>query len=300
MKPIAHGILVALALSACDPHRVEETAVEEFRFETGSKRPRIEVRIESGAVVVLGRSDSRAVEAEFVKRARSVDRASARGLLDRVEVSAAETEAGTRFRFGGRVESIPPFGGDLRTDLRLRVPREVELEISTGDGRIEIEGTSGRVSAESGDGRILVTRIAGEIRLRTEDGSIVGRDVQGAVEAMTDDGGIELEGIFPRLEAVSSDGSIRVDCLDWPAASVDGWVLRTADGSIKVLLPASAAADIDATASDGRIVNRLLSFDGAERDGNVRRLRGKLGGGGPLLVLSTMDGRIELSQKMSP
>jgi len=73
--------------------------------------------------------------------------------------------------------------------------------------------------------------------------------------------------------------------------------LRTADGAIRVLLPASAAADIDATASDGRIVNRLASFDGAGSAENDGRLRGRLGGGGPLLLFSTMDGRIELGQR---
>ncbi|HEY7696830.1 MAG TPA: hypothetical protein VIE88_00370 [Vicinamibacteria bacterium] len=288
--------LVVLALSACNPQQVEETLVEEFRFEVASERPRIEVRIEEGAIEIQGVESSRAIEATFRKRARSVDRGSAKALLDRIEVSAVESAAGTRFRFEGRVETVPPFGGGLRTDLSLRVPREVELEISTGDGSVRIAGTSGRLSAESGDGRILVERISGEIRLRTEDGSIVGRDVEGAVEATTEDGGIELEGTFPSLEAVSSDGSIRVECVDWPGASMKGWVLRTADGAIRILLPPSAAADIDATASDGRIVNRLSSFEGDEPDEGTR-LRGKIAGGGPLLLLSTMDGRIELGEK---
>jgi hypothetical protein len=296
MRPVLPTALVVLGLSACDPQRVEETAVEEFRFEAGSERPRIEVRIEEGSIEIQGVEGSRAIEAEFLKRARSVDRETARGLLPRIEVSALESEGGARFRFEGRVESIPPFGGDLRTDLMLRVPREVELEIATDDGRIQIEGIEGRVRAESGDGRIFVERASGDLRLRTEDGSIVGRDLDAKVEAATDDGNIELEGIFTRLETVTSDGSIRIDCLDW-RASTEGWVVRTADGAIRVLLPASAAADIDATASDGRIVNRLLSFDGAGRDESDSRLRGKLGGGGPLLFLSTMDGRIELSQK---
>jgi len=296
MRLVCPAALVVLGLSACDLQRVEETAVEEFRFEAGSERPRIEVRIEEGSIEIQGVEGSRAIEAEFLKRARSVDRETARGLLPRIEVSALESGEGRRFRFEGRVESIPPFGGDLRTDLRLRVPHEVELEVATEDGRIQIEGIEGRVRAESGDGRIFVERASGELRLRTEDGSIVGRDLDAKVEAATDDGNIELEGIFTRLETVTSDGSIRIDCLDW-RASTEGWVVRTADGAIRVLLPASAAADIDATASDGRIVNRLLSFDGAERDESDSRLRGKLGGGGSLLFLSTMDGRIELSQK---
>jgi len=296
MRPTLPAVLVVLGLSACDPQRVEETTVEEFRFEARSERPRIEVRIEEGSIEIHGVESSRAIEAEFVKRARSVDRETARGLLARIEVSALESEDGARIRFEGRVEPIPPFGGDLRTDLTLRVPREVDLEIVTEDGRIQIEGIAGKVRAESGDGRIFVERASGELRLRTEDGSIVGRDLDAKVEAATDDGDIELEGTFVRLDALTSDGSIRVDCLDWPV-STEGWALRTTDGAIRVLLPSSAAADIDATASDGPIVNRLLSFDGPERDESDSRLRGKLGGGGPPLFFSTMDGRIELAQR---
>jgi len=296
MRLVVPAALVVLGLSACDPERAEETTVEEFRFEAGPDRPRIEVRIEEGSIEIEGVESSRAIEGDFLKRARSVDRETARGLLARIEVSALESEDGARIRFEGRVESIPPFGGDLRTDLRLRVPREVDLDVATEDGRIQIEGVDGIVRAESGDGRIFAGRVSGELRLRTEDGSIAGRDLDAKVEAATDDGDIELEGTFARLEAVTSDGSIRIDCLDWQA-STEGWVLRTADGAIRVLLPASAAADIDATASDGRIVNRLASFDGAGGAENDGRLRGRIGGGGPLLFFSTMDGRIELGQR---
>jgi hypothetical protein len=296
MRLVVPAVLAALGLSACDPQRVEETSVEEFRFEAGPERPRIEVRIEDGSVEIEGIQDSRAIEAHFVKRARSLDRETARGLLARIEVSALESAEGARIRFEGRVESIPPFGGDLRTDLSLRLPREADLEIVTRDGRIRIEGIEGRVRAESGDGRIFVERASGELRLRTEDGSIVGRELDGRIEAVTDDGDIEIDGTFVRLETITGDGSIRIDCVDWPS-STEGWVVRTADGAIRVLLPSKAAAEIDATASDGRIVNRLPSFGGGGRDESDNRFRGKLGGGGPLLFLSTMDGRIELDTK---
>jgi hypothetical protein len=151
------------------------------------------------------------------------------------------------------------------------------------------------VRAESGDGRIEVEEAKGELRLRTEDGSIAGTRLDASVEAASGDGSIELEGSFTRLEATTSDGSIRIDCREW-RETTEGWTIRTGDGAIRVLLPASAAAEIDATASDGRIVNRLSSFDGGGRGESESRLRGKLGPGGPLLFLSTMDGSIELDE----
>lgn len=288
-------VYLALALSACGAERVEETALERFRFEARPGRPRIEVRIEDGSVEVQGVAGTRTIEAEFTKKARSFDRETASTLLPRIEVSANEVEEGARFRFEGRAESIPPFGGDLRTDLKLRVPREVEIEIATEDGRIAIEGIDGRVRADSGDGRILIERASGELRLRTDDGSIVGRDLDAAIDAATDDGGIELEGAFRRLRAVTADGSIHIDCREW--RTTEGWMVRALDGAIEAVLPAEAAADIDATVSDGRIESRLDAFESSSRGENDRRLRGMLGGGGPLLLFSAMDGRIELSQR---
>ena len=285
--------LVLFAICGCDPQRVEESEREAIRFETGSERPRIEIEIDEGTVEIEGVEGARTIEGEFVKRARSVDHETAKKLLPRIEVSAAEE--GGRIRLVGRVEDIPPFGGDLETDLVLRVPREVELQISTGDGRIHIRGIDGSVRAESGDGRIEVENLSGELRLRTDDGSIEGTRLDARVEAASGDGSIELEGSFPGLEATTIDGSIRIDCREWRDAT-EGWTIRTGDGEIHVLLPASAAAEIDATASDGRIVNRLSSFRDGARGESESRLRGKLGAGGPLLFLSTMDGRIELDE----
>lgn len=294
MRLALGNLAIALVgLCACDPQRVEETEIEEIRFEVGSERPRIEVEIEEGSIEIEGVESGHSIEGEFLRRARSHDRETARELLPRIEVSASDE--GGRFRFEGRVETIAPFAGDLRTDLFLRVPRGAELLIATGDGRIQLRGIEGSVRAESGDGRIEVEEARGELRLRTDDGSIVGRNLDAKVEAASGDGDIELEGSFARLEAVTSDGSIRIDCLEWRDPT-EGWTIRTADGAIRVLLPSGAAADIDATSSDGRIVNRLSSFDGAARGESASRLRGKLGAGGPLLFFSTMDGRIELDQ----
>ncbi|MGH9320393.1 MAG: DUF4097 family beta strand repeat-containing protein [Vicinamibacteria bacterium] len=282
--------LLLAALSGCNPYQAEETETEEFRFATGPSRPSIEVRLEEGSIEIRG-SESSSVEAEFVRRARSVDSEAARALLERIEVSAVQD--GDRIRFEGGAESLPSFGRDLRTDLTLRVPRDVNVDVQTGDGVIEIQGIAGEVVAETSDGRIHVERVAGELRLRSEDGSIRGLELDGPLEASTDDGEIALEGTFPRLSAVTSDGDIRVDCREWPA-EVSDWVVRTSDGSIFLTLPGSVSAEVDATTSDGRIVNRLSSLEGAEREG---RLRGKLGSGGPLLLLSTMDGLIELSER---
>jgi hypothetical protein len=289
---------LVLALSGCEPERVEETELVRFRFEATPGRPRIEVRVEEGSVEIEGVEGSRAIEADFVKRARTFDRDAALRLLPRVEVDAPEIEKGARFRFQGRVQSVPPFAGSLGTDLTLRVPAEVELEIETEDGDIRIERVSGRVRAENGDGRVVIERASGELRLRADDGSIIGRNLEGKVDAATDDGDIDLAGVFDGLEAKTADGDIRIEARGFRSSNA-GWNVRALDGSIEVRLPAGAAAEIDAIVNDGRIVSRLPALEGRERGEEARRLRGKLGEGGPLLSFTALDGRIELGQNGS-
>jgi hypothetical protein len=291
----AVGTLSALwtcltALTACNPNQAVESATESTRYET-SAHPNVSVRLEQGSVTLIGR-EADEVEAVFVKRARALDANSARAFLDRIEITSEQE--GDRLRFESRFESSPPvsFGLDLRTDLTLRLPRESAIDVQTGEGRIRIEGLSGKVTVETGDGRILVERATGALVLRTSDGSIVGSDLEADVDAETDDGGIELEGDFRGLRAVSSDGRIRIDCRGASVLTND-WELRTADGSISLRLTPALSADIEAVTSDGRIVNRLRSFEGLEQH---RWLKGKVGNGGASILLSTMDGRIELEE----
>jgi DUF4097 and DUF4098 domain-containing protein YvlB len=180
----------------------------------------------------------------------------------------------------------------LRSDLTLRVPRDIDLDIVTGDGRVRIESIGGEVSAETRDGDIVVEGVSGSLSLRSADGSIEGGNLAGDVDVSTDDGAIALEGAFRGLRAVTSDGPIRVICRE-TAAPAKNWVLRTSDGSIHLALPESISAEIEATTSDGRIEDRLGPRERGEDES--RHLKRTLGRGGPLILLSTMDGRIEIS-----
>ncbi len=101
---------------------------------------------------------------------------------------------------------------------------------------------------------------------------------------------MRFSGALKRLRAFSSDGRVRVECSRGTELSGE-WLLHTADGSIALALPLSISADLDATTTSGSIDNQLSSFHGSERN---RRLVGRIGNGGFLIVISTMDGHIEL------
>lgn len=284
-------VLFAVVSAACNPHRVDESMREELRLDAG-ERTAVEIRVDDGRVTVAGGAAG-AVEVVFTKHARAADTAGATALLESIRTEARRDDDVIRVSARSFEHDSSIFGGDVWTDIELRVPRETaDLDIRTDDGRITVEAVSGSIVAESGDGRIRVANVNGDVRLRTRDGSITGTDVDGDIDVLTEDGRIRLDGSFGRLRAITGDGSIRIVCREGSTISAD-WTVRTSDGSIELTLPENVNAELEATSADDRIVNDLSRFEGTERD---HRVEGRVGRGGPSIFIATMDGRIVLRE----
>lgn len=152
-------------------------------------------------------------------------------------------------------------------NLDLYVPRNSTLRLSSGDGRLELEGINGQMELITGDGRIEVRDGRGQLIARTGDGPISVTNFDGQVEARTGDGRIVLDGRFQGLAA------------------------RTGSGSILLSVPADFNAIIETDAES--LNNEGLSV--TEETGSSRRLkRWKIGSGGKVLTLHTGSGRVVL------
>lgn len=284
-------LLFALTAFGCDHRRVEESTTEELRFNAG-ERTVVKVRIDDGSIEVVGGAPG-VVEVVFKKRARSADRAGARSLLENIRTEALQDGDVVRVKARSGTGGGAVTGGAVWTDVTIRVPPvSTELDIRTEDGRVDIKGVSATTVAETGNGRIRIADVEGTVKLRTRDGSITGTNLTGDFDVVSDDGRIRLDGSFGQLRVVTADGSVRVSGRDMTTISND-WSIRTSDGAIELTLPASVDAEIDATTSDGRVINDLSRFEGSE---HRSRVKGTLGAGGGLILVTTMDGRISLKE----
>lgn len=292
--PRAALVSLLLLFGACDYHRIEESTRESFRFPEpgGVTVARIEVRIENGSLrVVPGVGDG--VEIVVEKRARAVDERAARAALEEAAIELGQ-EGETVLLRSLADERGFGLGAALRTDVELRVPpSSPELVLETRDGRITLRDVSALVAAETGDGRIRASGVGGELRLRTKDGSIRVTDLDGTLDAWSGDGRVEVDGRCTRLSAVTADGSIRVSCGEGSRVD-DGWQLRSLDGSITLRLPESLSAELEAVAVDGRLSVELDGFRGLKREG---RVEGVLGEGGARILVTAMDGSIEIERR---
>jgi DUF4097 and DUF4098 domain-containing protein YvlB len=167
---------------------------------------------------------------------------------------------------GGRVT----YSSQASAEFDLYVPRNSTLYVSTGDGRLRVDGVNGELELRTGDGSIDVTGSRGRLRAETGDGRIRVENFEGDAEARTGDGRITLDGNFKSLAA------------------------RTGDGTISLSLPEGANATVETNAES--VHNDGVAVAESEAESRVRRWRIG-GGGGQTLSLRTGDGQIILRRR---
>jgi Toastrack DUF4097 len=185
--------------------------------------------------------------------------------------------------FGGRHHSI---------QIELRVPRQADADLHTGDGYIRAGALEGRIRLDTGDGHITAERLQGRITLHTGDGRIEGNGMDGEVDADSGDGRIDLRGRFEALHLHSGDGSIEATAESGSKMASD-WTLHSGDGNITIALPDGFQANLDAHAGDGHIsIDFPVAVMGRLSSSAVH---GEMNGGGRTLQLDTGDGSIRIA-----
>jgi hypothetical protein len=191
--------------------------------------------------------------------------------LRRVHVEITEAAGGvvvqTRYPQGAGVE--------VRVDFRVRVPARVRLApVSTVNGSVVARNISGWGNLSAVNGNVVVAHAAGAFSARATNGDV-------------------------SLELVSLDGGFAPGAAG-PASYVAGHApyagnklfAETVNGSVVVSLPAGAGAELDARTQNGDFSTELPLLARGSAAGRV--VRGRLGPGGPLLLLRTVNGSIRL------
>lgn len=187
----------------------------------------------------------------------------------RVEAQAASPEAALRLQRRitvdvekGRIRPlIPALDEDewASTSVRLYVPRQTDLSITTFNGDIRITGVEGTISLRSRNGRFDLADVGGDVRGRTTNGEIV----------------LLLGGD------------------SWRGR---GAHLATTDGGVTLLVPQRYAADLEVTTLTGGFSIEDLPLDCNPPGGGCssRRVLESLNGGGARLRIETSTGGVHV------
>ncbi|HKS27455.1 MAG TPA: DUF4097 family beta strand repeat-containing protein [Pyrinomonadaceae bacterium] len=180
-------------------YRLTERDSKSFRV---NGTPSVSVQTFDGAVTVRAWDKP---EVSYTVAKRAGDAENMQGI--RVTADQRGDEVIIRVDFDKAVAGRLPYT-QAEASIDLFVPRQANLRVASGDGRLSIEGVSGELSAKTGDGAVDVRDSRGNLNVQTGDGRIRISNFDGAAQARTGDGGIMLDGRFNQLNATTGDGTI--------------------------------------------------------------------------------------------
>jgi len=136
------------------------------------------------------------------------------------------------------------------------------VNVSSGDGRVQLEHITGDVIAHSGNGRIEISDIAGSVDAHSSDGAVVVDSVRGDVNARSGNGRLEISDVRGSVGARSGDGAVVV-------RGVGGDVLdaRSGNGSVEV---SDVTGSVVASSADGHVFVHGAGGDVEAQSGNGR------------------------------
>ena len=149
-------------------------------------------------------------------------------------------------------------GNSASVDYVLTIPRAARLDSAElVNGSLEIEGVQGDVHAACVNGSVTARGLGGEVKIQTVNGK-----VEAEVNRVDDSKGISLNSV---------------------------------NGSIVLVIPASASAQVRASTIHGGITNDFgLQVDNSEFVGH--NLDGQIGSGGPRVRLNNVNGSISIKR----
>lgn len=261
------GLLVAPVLAGCDVQVGDKgvsldiargKATEDWT-RTYTIRPGGRLEIlDINGTINVSAATGNTVQVHALRDARSSSDDAARQLLRRMPM--AEQVAPDHVRIEVQPDSNGlQFGRQrLAVTYDVQVPPGLVASFRTQNGTVRLDNVDGRFEAES------------------TNGSITGRDVSGSISATTVNGGIQMG-----LTKLSGDVTLRV-----------------VNGGIRIEVPPSLGAQLDATT-----VNGGVSVDGglhlSATENSRRRVTGTMNNGGPRILAETTNGGVRVMARAS-
>jgi DUF4097 and DUF4098 domain-containing protein YvlB len=256
------------------------------------------------ANVEITTSETDTLRAEFTREFRVSNAQEADALRQKLTVEMAKSDGGVKVTVrwtGGRDDRERQ---KVRLNFRIAMPRKFNLDLRTiGSGTVDdlngtvkavmiggslkLKNVGGPVSAKTEGGSLSVGDVGGDLEVRAEGGSVEAGRVNGHVLALAQGGSVSIKEAIESVEAKAEGGSVAAYISKQPQG--DSKLVAEA-GNVELRLPESIAINIDAACSAGRLTSDF-SLNGHQDD---ERLKGKINGGGPLVMVRASAGNIIL------
>lgn len=176
---------------------------------------------------------------------------------------------------------------------------DVEIRIDAGENRIHVETVYSekrrkRYDAAEVDYTIHMPRTAHVRELDLVNGSVTLSGLAGNVSAEIVNGRAEARELAGDIEMTTVNGSLKVSLSRLAAGqSIE---LESVNGSLDLLIPGDADADVEAETVHGHIRNDFGLHEKRDESAGSAAVQGTLGRGGASVQLETVNGSIDIRQ----
>ncbi len=180
-------------------------------------------------------------------------------------------------------------------DFEITVPVSCDVQLTTGSGRVAVQGTSGDIRLRTGSGGIEAYDLQGQIAMKTGSGGIKVGNLQGQVLITTGSGGVRGERLQGQVSLSTGSGGIAIEQSKFAGSSrlstgsggvsfegaldpLGSTEIKTGSGGISVRLPNDASFSLNAKTGSGGVHNEFGSNEVGS--GPRAQLRLRTGSGG--------------------
>ena len=161
----------------------------------------------------------------------------------------------------------------VSVSLEVTLPKEINLDLISHNGKIEIENITGNTNAATHNGKVSVTNVSGMIVLKSHNGKVEAKDISGDIDLLSHNGKVEAE----FSQAAEPDSEIK---------------MVTHNGSIDLTTPQNYSGKVDVSTHNGSINTDLpITVLGTF---SKNKLVGTIGDGQGYMKLETYNGSIKI------
>ncbi|TAK33201.1 MAG: hypothetical protein EPO21_13585 [Chloroflexota bacterium] len=237
-------------------------------------------------------SDSPQVQIQVVKQVWAPDDTQAQRIFD--NVSFRMDRLADRIEIRPDRREAPPifaFGSSPTLDVEVAVPAGLAVQVTSGAGRIKIDGATRDVTVATRSGKVELTNIGGNVRANLISGDFRAQNVGGEVMATTVSGSIEIVKAAGLREVSTTSGRVIVDSVLRQPASI-----RTISGDVRLFVSPDSSFRLDYASTSGDVRDELpLTAETRDR----HRFLGTYNRGDNVLTVRTVSGDLRVMRSGS-
>ncbi|MET8847322.1 DUF4097 family beta strand repeat-containing protein [Amycolatopsis sp. NPDC004625] len=153
------------------------------------------------------------------------------------------------------------------------------VDLLTGSGEVKLERADGSATIRTGSGAVKLGPTLGGLQLRSGSGHVEASSIAGSATLATGTGDVWLGAVSGEVMARTGSGDLSV--ADAGSGSLD---LITGSGEVRIGIRGGTSAEVDLTASAGRVSSELDVADAAPEGGVKLKVRARTGTGNAVVT----------------